>query len=146
MKKLLPVAAFAIALLSVHISHAAISVGGVLSHPEIFGAYLSIWPTPDFTFDLRATLSTVDGGVTGHIPLARGEHHRHDILVNAMGGYVHAGDHVYYEDRGARVLGMVGYGYQSCLDVRLEGGVSAYDTPQGWQTAPTFAASVGYIF
>jgi len=126
---------------------AKVSIGGLLSTPEVAGAYVSIWPHDGLSIDLRATLATVDGGITGHIPLS-GEISggRHDILLTGMGGFVHDGVavHSWYSSRGPRILGALGYGYQSAWDFRLLGGVTAYDSSSGWATAPTFIAMLGH--
>jgi len=143
-KRFIFAAAFVFAVATPGTSHARASIGGLLASPEIVGGYLSLWPNNDVSLDFRATLTTLDAGVTGHIPISSAVDHRHDIVVSGLGGWVHAGSHYYYDGMGARVAGMVGYGYQSSLDFRVMGGVTSYKTGDyGWVTAPTFVASLG---
>jgi hypothetical protein len=142
------------ALLATSIAHARpqtnVSFGPVLSVPEIAGAQVSFWPDSNLTIDLRATLSSIEGGVTGHIPIAAAASGaRHDIVLTALGGFVHRGVRAgTYGDNafgaGGRILGAVGYGYQGAVDFRIEGGLSAYDATD-WQLDPTFFAFVGFF-
>ena len=95
--------AFAAVLLSSAISHArppaSFSIGPVLSVPEIFGGQLSYWVDDDVSIDARATLSSVEAGLTGHVAIANSQRGslwdaqaaRHDILFSGMGGFVHRG-------------------------------------------------------
>ena len=127
------------------------TLGLVLTTPEIAGIEASFWIDPTLTLDVRATLASVDAGVTGHIPLNlwRDTGTRHSLLITGMGGFAY-GDHSYYGPHGSSFhwLGLVGYGLlHRSLDVRLQAGLSgARDAHNGWATGFAAQALIGKVF
>lgn len=142
-------------LLATSVAHArpqaSLSLGPVLSVPELFGGQLSYWLDDDVSLEARVTLSTAEAGLTGHVGLSRNANGAsHDLLATAMGGFVHrevrAGT---YSDsaygNGGRVIGALGYGLtKGIIDLRLLGGLSAYEAT-GWHFDPTFSAYLGFF-
>lgn len=106
---------------------APVSLGLALTAPELFGLQASLWPTHELTADLRLTLATVDGGLTGHIPVGGDwDGGLHQILVTAYLGYAHnlVAPVRWLPHRGLRIEALAGYGYLNGIDLRIEAGVS----------------------
>ena len=125
------------------------SAGIVLSYPEIFGVYGSLWPMESLSFDLRVTLSTLDLGVTGHILLAEnGPEVRHDLLFTGMGGWVHdaVANSTWGHYRGAHFIAAAGYGLQAGWDLRILAGLSVYHGTAAWAAGPTAMLLAGHSF
>lgn len=116
------------ALLLPAAAHAApVSLGIALSAPEIFGLQGSVWPTHELSADMRLTLATVDGGVTGHIPVGGDwDGGLHAIVVTGLVGYAHnlVAPVRWLPHRGLRLEALAGYGYLSGIDLRVQAGVS----------------------
>jgi hypothetical protein len=108
------------------------SIGGIAGTPEYFGLATSIFPSSQVSLDAWLTLSTVDAGVTIHIPVA-GEtrldlrQNMHNILLTAMGGYAHnLVDTFPKSDYHALVAGGYGYRHASGWDLRGQLGAEIY--------------------
>lgn len=132
-------------------AQAKVSGGLTLGSPELFGAYLSPWVGENVSLDGRLTLSTVDVGLTGHIPFAGAPGGEHDFLVMGSGGYVHnlVSNH-WVVGHGPHFIGVLGYGYQSEWDLRLLLGVISYHGDAigapAWGSEFTAMAFLGRFF
>jgi hypothetical protein len=125
------------------------TVGLAISKPEIAGLYLSLF-LPSFaamSVDARVTLSSVEGGLSAHIPLGTGTV-RHAVVVTGLGGYVHGGvNNEWMPYHRGRIVGMVGYGLLSTWDLRLQAGVLAqHALVDQWVRSFTAQLMIGRVF
>ena len=124
------------------------SAGLLVADPEYFGAWGSVWPSTRTSLDARLTMSTIDGGITGHFPIAANLGEEHDILVTGMAGWTHdlIENHYWDAHHGFHLMACAGYGYRSAWDIRLLGGVTSYESPFGWARGYTLVGMVGRFF
>jgi hypothetical protein len=126
-----------------------LTVGLAISKPEIAGLYLSLL-VPSFALvsaDARLTLSSVEGGLSLHIPLATGPV-RHSVVVTGLGGYVHGGvNNEWMPHHHGRLIGMAGYGLMSTWDLRIQAGMLAQHTFAGqWVQSLAAQLMIGKVF
>lgn len=116
------------ALLVPSVSHASpVSLGVAVTAPELFGIQASFYTLHELSVDTRLTLATVDGGVTGHIPISgEWDGGLHQVLVTAYLGYAHnlVAPVRWLPHRGLRIEALAGYGYLNGIDLRIQAGVS----------------------
>lgn len=117
-----------------------VGIGLALSVPDIAGVVVGFWPTNTLSLDAHASLVAVEGGVTGHIPVGGAwSGMRHDIVLGASAGWVHAmvGNPLLSAD-GLRFKAVAGYGLLSAAwDFRAVVGVAVQRTGAGaWGVGP----------
>lgn len=110
-------------------AHAApFSLGPLVSAPELFGVQAAVFPVPQTSVDFRATLATVDLGVTGHMPVAGDwDGGRHAIVMSALVGYAHnaVSPVRWLSHRGLRLGALAGWGYINGVDLRIQAGITS---------------------
>lgn len=126
-------------------AHAA-SAGILFSDPEIFGVWGSVYPDEHLSLDGRVTLSTVDIGVTGHLPMLR-EASPHSLLLVGMAGW----QHNFVREASlacdsAKFMFGAGYGYLGAWDLRLIGGATGCHVGSSWHRGYTVIGMVGSSF
>lgn len=128
---------------------AKVTAGLTFGIPEIFGAHASYFPNNNFSVDGQLTLSTLDAGVTAHIPISRSFDERHSVLLSGLLGYSHnlVGTFTY---NGLHSLVGAGYGYQTASgwDLRALAGVAISAAPKEHYNNTEFSGRVviGHTF
>lgn len=126
---------FAIVMAFASQAKAHTSIGAVGTYPELGGVYVSYFPQREFSVDGWLTLSTVDAGVSGHIPVSSDINGTHAIVLTGLFGYSHDLLPV-FDYRSFHAVGAAGYGYLSSggWDTRIQAGVTTAAQPHGLST------------
>lgn len=118
--------------------HRPVSLGAVYIDPESVGGYVSFWPDDGLAVDLKGTLSTVDFGVTGLLPITTDAH---NLAISAALGYAHSPQHNnWLVGRSVHLSLLTGYAYEgNGWDIRALLGVDRYAHVTGF----SYGAMVG---